>query len=88
MISGTTTKRSPTIPKSAISKIGASGSLLIATIVSADEHPAKRNQIIDMVYKLPFDTLIDLRNMLWEKLPSPGVVLKFLDKKSKEKKNS
>ena len=53
----------------------------------ADEE-AKWNQIIEMVYKLPFDTLIELRNMLWEKLPSPGVVLKFLDKKSKEKKDS
>ena len=86
MISGTTAKRSPTIPKSAISNIGASGSLLIATMVSAEE--AKWNQIIEMIYKLPFDTLIELRNMLWEKMPSPGVVLKFLDKKSKEKKDS
>ena len=49
---------------------------------------AKWSQIIEMVYKLPFDTLTELRNMLWEKMPSPGVVLKFLDKKSKEKKDS
>ena len=53
----------------------------------ADEE-AKWNQIIEMVYKLPFDTLIDLRKMLWEKLPSPEFVLDFLDKKSKEKKDS
>jgi hypothetical protein len=88
MISGTTAKRSPTIPKSATSKIGASGSLLIATIVSADEHPAKRSQIHEMVYKNSFDMLIELRKMLWEKLPSPESVLEFLDKKSKEKKDS
>ena len=31
---------SPTIPKSAISKIGASGSLFIATIMSAEDIPA------------------------------------------------
>ena len=49
---------------------------------------ARWSQIIEMVYRLPFDTLIDLRNMLWEKLPSPKVVIEFLDKKSKEKKDS
>jgi hypothetical protein len=52
------------------------------------EEEAKWNQIIEMVYKLPFDTLIDLRNMLWEKLPTPESVLEFLDKKSKDKKDS
>src|SRR5690606_39125795 len=38
---GTTVNRSPTTPKSAISKIGASGSLLIATIVLAVCIPAR-----------------------------------------------
>ena len=38
---GTTVKRSPTTPKSAISKIGASASLLIATIVLAVCMPAR-----------------------------------------------
>ena len=50
----------------------------------ADEE-TKWNQIIEMVYKLPFDTLIELRKMLWKELPTPEVVLDFLDKKSKEK---
>ena len=35
MMSGTRSNRSPTMPKSAMSKMGASSSLLIATIVSA-----------------------------------------------------
>lgn len=38
---GTTWNRSPTTPKSAISKIGASGSLLIATMVLAVCMPAR-----------------------------------------------
>jgi len=41
MIAGTTSKISPTIPKSAISKIGASGSLFTATIMSEELIPAQ-----------------------------------------------
>jgi hypothetical protein len=52
------------------------------------DEEAKWNQIIEMVYKLPFDTLIDLRNLLWKELPTPEFVLEFLDKKSREKKDS
>ena len=53
----------------------------------ADEE-AKWKQIIEMIYELPFDILIDLRNLLWKGLPSPEFVLGFLEKKSKEKKGS
>ena len=52
------------------------------------DEETKWKQIIEMVYKLPFDTLIDLRKMLWKKLPTPEHVLDFLDKKSKEKEGS
>ena len=38
---GTISKRSPTMPKSATSKIGASGSLLIATMVRAPFMPTR-----------------------------------------------
>jgi hypothetical protein len=53
----------------------------------ADEE-TKWNQIIKMVYKLPLDILIKLRKMLRERLPTPESVFEFLDKKSKEKKDS
>ncbi len=45
-------------------------------------------QIIEKIYALPFDILIDLRNLLWKGLPSPDSVLDFLETKSKEKKGS
>jgi hypothetical protein len=45
-------------------------------------------QIIEMIYELPFDILIDLRNLLWKELPTPEFVLEFLEKKSKEKKSA
>jgi hypothetical protein len=41
-----------------------------------------------MIYELPFDILIDLRNLLWKELPTPEFVLEFLEKKSKEKKSA
>ena len=50
------------------------------------DEETKWRQIIELVYKLPFDTLIDLRNLLWEELPTPEYVLDFLDKKSKKKR--
>ncbi|MHA1389908.1 MAG: hypothetical protein ACTSR9_15880 [Candidatus Thorarchaeota archaeon] len=53
----------------------------------ADEE-AKWKQIIQMVYELPFDTLIDLRNLLWKGLPTPEFVLEFLEQKSKRKKGA
>ncbi|MHA1287935.1 MAG: hypothetical protein ACTSW8_10475 [Candidatus Thorarchaeota archaeon] len=53
----------------------------------ADEE-SKWKQIIEMVYELPFDTLIDLRNLLWKGLPSPESVIEFLKEKSKEKKGT
>ncbi len=40
-------------------------------------------QIIMMVYELPFDTLIDIRNLVWKELPTPEFVLEFLEKKLK-----
>jgi hypothetical protein len=49
---------------------------------------AQWKQIIEMVYKLPFDTLIDLRKLLWKELPTPDVVLDFLEKKSNMKEVS
>jgi hypothetical protein len=52
------------------------------------DEEAKWKQIIQMVYELPFDTLIDLRNLLWKGLPSPESVMEFLEKKSKEKKGA
>jgi hypothetical protein len=45
-------------------------------------------QIIEMIYELPFDILIDLRNLLWKGLPTPEFVLEFLEKKSREKKSA
>jgi hypothetical protein len=45
-------------------------------------------QITEMIYELPFDVLIDLRNLLWKELPTPEFVLEFLEKKSKEKKSA
>ena len=52
------------------------------------DEEAKWKQIIQMVYELPFDTLIDLRNLLWKGLPSPEYVMEFLEEKSKEKKGA
>lgn len=53
-----------------------------------DDEEAKWKQIIMMVYELPFDTLIDIRNLVWKELPSPESVMKFLEQKSKEKKGA
>lgn len=53
----------------------------------ADEE-AKWKQIIEMVNELPFDILIDLRNLLWKELSTPEFVLGFLEKKLKEKKGA
>ncbi|TFG32418.1 hypothetical protein EU528_03665 [Candidatus Thorarchaeota archaeon] len=53
----------------------------------ADEE-AKWKHIIQMVYELPFDTLIDLRKLLWKELPTHEFVLEFLENKLKEKKGA
>ena len=53
----------------------------------ADEE-AKWNRVIEMVPTLPFDVLIDLRNLLWEGVPPPDDVLTFLDMKLSDKEDS
>ncbi|MGQ4912224.1 MAG: hypothetical protein ACP6KW_08665 [Candidatus Thorarchaeota archaeon] len=52
------------------------------------EEEEKWNRVIELVPTLPFDVLIDLRNLLWEGVPPPDDVLTFLDMKLSDKEDS